>query len=162
MSEPMNLAELMIVYQGSNGDLTKSLYERLIALGPKGVIACNLFRALKNSERAKVYRGGKRGQGSYRSMAYERKQWAMDNLCNALEGHARTIGLVWGWGYDAKAIAFEHVLYVETPFGQVSFHTSARGTGPDYPGQWDGVEKMGSTRICRWIEHVLAEEKRAG
>ena len=57
------------VYRASDGEATKRLYVELELLGPAGVIALNLFRACKNSERAKAYRGGN-GHGSYRSQAY--------------------------------------------------------------------------------------------
>ena len=68
------------IYYGSDGESTKALYARLWKLGPVGVIAVNLFRACKCSERAKQYHGGIRGKGSYRSMAYERKQWSIAAL----------------------------------------------------------------------------------
>ena len=79
----MNAADVISIYQGSNGEATKALYAQLESMGPHGVIAMNLFRACKCSERAKVYRG--RG---YRDEAYRRKQWSMDNLCEALTKHA--------------------------------------------------------------------------
>jgi len=31
------------------------------------------------------------------------------------------------------------VVYFELPQGQVSFHSPTRGSGPDYPGEWDGT-----------------------
>ena len=42
------------------------------------LLAVNLLRAQKCSERAKQYRGGN-GNGSYRDQAYRRKQWSMDS-----------------------------------------------------------------------------------
>jgi hypothetical protein len=64
----VNLIDVALVYEGSNGDATRVLYARLEALGPIGAIAVNVFRAHKSSARAKVYRGGERGRGSYRRM----------------------------------------------------------------------------------------------
>ena len=149
-----HLARVSKVYEGSNGDATKALYEELTALGPVGFIATNLFRAAKNSERAKVYRGG-----GYRGMAYERKQWAMDNLARALTQHAAACGLAWGWGTDDQQSFHKVVLYVDLPCGQVSYHTETRGEGPDYPGKWDGQRGMSAARVCRFAADVL--ERRA-
>ena len=44
---------------------------------------------------------------------------------------------------------------VDTPMGQMSFHTERRGDGPDYHGAWDGAAKTGPERICRWCEMLL-------
>lgn len=143
------------VYRGSDGEATKELYERLAAIGDEGVIALNLFRAQKASERAKVYRGGVRGKGSFRGMAYERKQWAMDNLVRQLIEVGEQCSLVWGWGVDAKQEFHRDVLYVDLPTGQVSFHTAGRGEGPDYPGEWDGMKGQSGDRICRWCARLL-------
>lgn len=153
------LIQVARVYQGSDGEATKALYARLETLGPIGAVAINLLRAQKASERAKVYRGGIRGRGSYRSMAYGRKGWAMDNLAAALTQHAPALGLLWGWGEDAKQEYHRCVLYLDLPTGQVSFHTAARGQGPDYPGSWDGVRGQSADRIVRWVARVLAEEE---
>lgn len=141
------------IYQGSDGDATKRLYEELRKHGMIGALAVELFRAQKASERAKVYRGGIRGKGSFRGMAYDRKQWAMDNLCRQL---VQSCGLYeWGWGVDEKQEYHRHVLYVDLPTGQVSFHTDARGAGPDYGKPWDGVLGQSADRICRWVGRVL-------
>ena len=151
----MKFAEILAVYEASSPEETKALYNRLNVRGPVGVIATNLFRACKNSERAKKYRGGN-GKGSYRSQAYDRKQWSIENLDRELRQHAETVGIVWGWGRDEKQVRHDAVLYVELPTGQVSFHTESRGMGPDFPGKWDEVRSMGPTRICRFVEIVLA------
>jgi hypothetical protein len=148
------LIEIVAIYEGSDGDRTKALYERLMALGPAGVVAANVFRACKNSERAKKYRGGN-ARGRYRDQAYERKSWAIDNLARTLERHAADLGIRWGWGIDAKQEYHRDVLYVELPSGQVSFHTAPRGPGPDYSGQWDGVKGAGPSRACSYVRRVL-------
>lgn len=145
------------VYDGSDGAATMALYGRLNGLGAAGVIAVHLFRAHKNSARAKLYRGGVRGRGSYRRMAYDRKDWSIGNLCEALRKHAEGCGIAWGWGEDAAEPFYNAVLYVDLPSGQVSFHTTPRGAGPDYPGIWDGVRDAGAERICRWAARLLAE-----
>jgi hypothetical protein len=145
------------VYFGSDGAQTRALYVDLERAGVLGVVAVNLFRAQKSSERAKVYRGGIRGQGSYRSMAYERKNWALSNLCDVLQVHAQDCSIAWGWGIDAAREYHRHVLYVDLPEGQVSFHAEARGKGPDYPGQWDGVPHMSAGRVCAFVAGVLEQ-----
>lgn len=149
-----DIAEILATYEGSDGDKTKELYGRLEKCGPIGVVALNLFRACKNSSRAKKYRGGVRGQGSYKSMAYDRKQWAIDNLTRVLAEHAGALGIGWGWGVDGNTQGFNSVLYVDLPTGQVSFHSPHRGSGPDYAGQWDGVRGVSPQRICTFCARV--------
>ena len=149
------LAFIMEIYVGSDGDRTRDLYAALDLVGPIGVIATNLFRAVKASERAKVYRGGQRGKGSYRRMAYERKGWAIDNLTKALDAHAAGLGMTWGWGEDRDTPGYAHVLYVETSAGQLSFHSPYRGSGPDYPGEWDGQKGQAASRVCKFCASVL-------
>jgi len=142
------------VYEGSDGELTKRYYAELEKLGPVGIVALNLFRAQKNSTRAKKYRGGIRGVGSFRGMAYDRKQWAISNLCQALQVFAEELGIEWGWGRDLAEAWNSWVLYVELPeLGQVSFHSPARGEGPDYQKQWDG-KKLSEERIIRFCDQV--------
>jgi hypothetical protein len=151
-----DLVEVTAIYNGSNGDATKALYQRLERLGPIGIVAVNLFRACKSSERAKVYRGG-----GYRGMAYDRKSWSLNNLCAILDIHSEALGIAWGWSIDEKAVGFEHVLYADIPTGQVSFHNGARLTGPDYGKPWDGVRGASAGRICRWIAALLAQQEAA-
>lgn len=148
--------DLMQVYAGSNGEATKALYHRLAPLGPAGHVAMNLFRAHKASSRAKVYRG--RG---YRGAAYDRKQWSIDNATAILGEHAVKLGIRWGWKVDPKQAYHRWVIYVDLPTGQVSFHTSERGIGPDYLGEWDGCRDQGPTRICQYVQQVLAVEAMA-
>lgn len=142
----------MEIYLGSDGEATKSLYALLEMRGAIGVIGLNLFRAQKCSERAKGY--GRRFKGD----AYGRKQWSMDNLCQALEKHAEALGLRWGWKQDLTQEFHNWVLYVEIPTGQVSFHTAARGRGPEYPGDWDHVTGMCPQRIVSWVTKLLRED----
>ena len=143
--ETTTLMRVVAIYEGSDGDATKGLYATLETLGPRGVVALNLFRAQKNSERAKGYR--RRG---YRGAAYDRKQWAMDNLTQALTAAAiYGDGLRWGWAEDPDQAFHKWVLYVDLPTGQVSFHTAERGEGPDYPDKWDQPEQYGARRKSR-------------
>lgn len=153
----MSPDDVYAIYEGSNGEATKALYAHLAALGAQGAIAVELFRAQKASARAKAYRGGVRGRGSYRSIAYDRKSWALNNLAVALSCSAAEVGIVWGWGVDAKEPVHRHVLYVELSTGQVSFHSGERYAGPDYPGEWDGVRDASVGRILSWVRRILAE-----
>lgn len=150
----MNVAA---IYAGSNGDETKALYALLQTRGVRGAVAMNLFRAQKCSARAKVYRGGIPGRGSYSGMAYERKDWSLRELVKILTAHAGELDLRWGWQEDTAQVYHRWVLYVDLPSGQVSFHTAGRGDGPEYPGRWDGVRDVSPTRIIQWCEAVLAD-----
>jgi len=147
-----DLASVMDVYEGSDGEATKDLFERLEPFGPAGRVAVNLFRAQKSSARAKVYRGRR-----YRGSAYDRKEWAIGNLCAVLVEHADQLSIGWGWGEDAAQPVHRHVLYVDLPTGQVSFHAGYRGVGPDYEHRWDGQRGASPARICRWIVQLLSE-----
>ncbi len=147
------------VYKASDGEATKALYARLEAAGPIGIIAMNLFRACKCSERAKAYRGGIRGRGSFKSMAYDRKAWSMQNLATALAEHGAALGFAWGWKEDPETLFGERaswVLYIDTPQGQCSFHSPDRGAGPDYPSGWDQQRGMTTQRVIDFAGAVLA------
>lgn len=144
------LLEVLTAYTGSDGEATRSLFGRLEGLGPVGLVAVNLFRAQKASERAKVYRRG------FRGVAYDKKDWAIEQLCTALREHGTVLGLAWGWGTDPETPVYSDVLYVELPDGQVSFHTRARVPEcPDHDRPWDGVKGHSPGRICRWIASLL-------
>lgn len=145
------------VYDGRDGDATKRLYAELEQLGPVGVIAVNLLRASKTSAAAKRYRGGNQ-HGSYRDQAYRRKQWSMENLARGLGEHAGALNLTWGWKVDPKQEYHRWVLYVDLPTGQVSFHTEARGAGPDYAGDWDKVPGVSASRIIAWVSTLYQEQ----
>jgi hypothetical protein len=149
------------VYLGSDGQLTTAFYAKLQSIGPMGEIGLNLFRAQKNSERAKVYRGGIRGQGSYKGMAYDRKNWSMGKLCEALGAHGDALSISWGWKQDPAQPYFPWVLYVDLPrYGQVSFHSDRRGFGPDYPGDWDQMRGASVTRIIDFCSAILREDEK--
>lgn len=141
------------IYQGSNGKATKALYAELETLGPRGLVAMNLFRACKCSERAKVYRGH-----GYKADAYARKEWSMGLLCDILLKHSEELCIRWGWKEDPEQVYHKWVLYVEIPTGQVSFHCANRIKGPDYPGDWDKVKGASAGRIVNWTEQLLGME----
>lgn len=142
------------IYEGSDGDATKLLYNRLEALGPVGTIALNLFRAAKCSERAKLY------SRKFRGEAYGRKQWSLRNLDAALTAHAEALGLSWGWKRDPAQALHCWVLYVDIPTGQVSFHTDVRASLRDYGGEWTGIGG-GPYRIVNWCDRLLGESESA-
>lgn len=149
----ISIADIMSIYKGSDGYKTKELYDRITALGPFGVVATNLFRACKCSERAKMYRGGR-----YKSAAYDRKDWSIGNVCRHLETSG--LPIVWGWGIDEvllrKGDPHHHILYVDIPSGQVSFHSGTRAVGPKYTGVWDGAIGLAPKRICEWCHSLLS------
>lgn len=156
---PPNLDALR-VYAGSDGELTKRYYALLALSGPVGEIAVNLFRAQKCSARAKKYRGGVRGLGSFKGMAYDRKGWAIEQLSKALAAHPE-LGIEFGWKKDPKMSEYDPcwVLYIDLPEGQVSFHSVARYAGPDYPRDWD-QQKKSEERILSFCNRVVAERLR--
>lgn len=151
-----DLANINSVFEGSNGDVTKAMYDELMAMGPAGVVAVNLFRSHKNSVRAKRYK-----RRSSTHAAYDTKDWALNNLCECLDRHGATLGILWGWGRDERAVNFENVLYVDLPTGQVSFHLARRIKGPDYPGEWDGQRNASTGRLCQWIADLFAARAEA-
>jgi hypothetical protein len=145
------------VFLGSDGDVTKAYYAELQRAGAIGIVAVNLFRAQKCSARAKVYRGGVRGRGSFRGMAYDRKAWSMENLCSALLQHPEA-GVTFGWKKDPQTPLHGEaswVMYVDLPQGQVSFHSPVRYAGPDYPREFDGA-RQSAERILEFCDAVTA------
>lgn len=147
-------ASILSIFTGSDGGATKALYDDLEAMGAAGIVAVNLFRAAKNSGRAKEYRSGRS-----RRAAYDTKNWALENLCAALVSYAIPLGLVWGWKLDPRQEFHNQVLYVDLPSGQVSFHSAYRiADCPDYAGDWDGVRNEAPTRICRHVAGLFLRE----
>ena len=147
--------DILSIYEGSDGALTSGLYAALEQLGPAGHVAVNVFRANNASQRAKVYRG------RYKGMAYDRKAWSIENLVKALQNHAATIGVRWGWREDPEQPVHRWVFFVELPTGQVSFHTEHRLEGPDFPEAWDGVRGVSPIRICQWCAALIEQSMKA-
>lgn len=141
------------VFDGSNGVLTTAFYAELESRGPLGLIAQHLFRAVKTSTRAKAYR---RGRG-YKTASYEVKGWSLTCLCAALGEYDRGNWppFSWGWRTDPTKPHTPHILYVDLPgHGQVSFHSTGRFTGPDYPNEWDG-SGLSADRIIAFCDEIL-------
>lgn len=151
MPDSDHYAEVLRIFDGSNGKATAALYARLEALGPIGIVACNLMRAQKCSSRAKQYR-----RASSKGAAYDTKQWAMGNLCAVLDDHDSELNITWGWKHDPKQEFHDQVLYVELPTGQASFHTNVRGYGPDFIGEWDGKKDGSQSAILRFTANLLS------
>jgi hypothetical protein len=150
-----DLSIIIGIYQGSNGEATKMLYRDLEAYGPIGKIAVNLFRAAKCSERAKMYRKGR----GYKTDAYARKDWSIKNLTAVLDAERDNHRFNWGWAIDEalqyRADPHHHILYVDLPTGQISFHVGQRYDGPDFDGKWDGVRDVQAQRVCRFVAEVF-------
>lgn len=141
-------------YWGSDGALTLQAFAALLACGYNGELACLLFRAMKASTRAKVYRGGN-GKDSYRKLSYDRKGESLALLCEFLTGCSADC---WGWKMDHSA---QHnnrwVLYVELPNGQVSFHSEKRYSGPEFKGEWNR-DSHSEESVVTFCEEVIADE----
>jgi hypothetical protein len=137
------------VFDGTDGDVTRNYYTELNAKGLYGQLTTALFRAQKRSVAAKRYRGRK-----YTQAAYSVKNWSLSEICRICQLIPE---IVWGWKYDAKTVNFEWVLYVETPHGQVSFHSGERLEGPDFPNEWDG-QKVCRERILRFCDSIMGLE----
>lgn len=150
------------VYEDSDGVKTRRYHAELEERGPVGIVAANLLRAQKASARAKIYRGGIAGRGSFRGMAYERKQAALERLSEVLVEHAPALGIRFGWKPDPDTLLNGRptwVLYVDLPEGQVSFHAPGRGLGPDYPAEFDGARGMSVGRILKFCDRVTGAER---
>ena len=154
----MSLLDVRRIYEGSDGEATKELYRQLEQLGDAGAVAVNLFRGQKASARAKVYRGGN-GRGSYRHQSYDKKNWSLKNLCNALECCACKLNIEWGWKIDPAQEYHNWVLYVDLPTGQVSFHAESRLCDKDYDGEWDGKTGVSAQRIILWVRQLLLQRR---
>ncbi len=120
------------IFNGSDAAVTRLYLGALEKKKPWGPIAAALFRAQKSSTRAEDYRGNSVDQ------AYDRKADVIKRLCLLLPELETDLGIGWGWGEDALESYAPHVLYIDLPNGQVSFHSTKRFEGPEYPGEWDG------------------------
>ena len=145
-------ARVREILDGSDGRATTKMYVYLDGLGAKGLIAKALFRATKNSFRAKKYRGKDSDGKSYKSLAYHRKNDSINDLCEALSLYSGELNMVWGWRVDEDK---QPVLTVDLPTGQVSFHTLKRLSGPSYTGEWDGVLGEQANRVVDFVADVV-------
>ena len=144
--------EVTAVYEGSDRVATTKLYRELQKNGQTGWVAAQLLRCQKSSSKAKVYRRGPKPGLSYRDLAYRNKAKSMKKLCELF--WQDSCGFRWGWGTDKMEPSIPHVLYIDLPNGQVSFHSQERYEGPDYPGNWDGA-KASEERIILFAGDVL-------
>ena len=138
-------------YEGSEAYVTKSLHSEIERIGAPGKLAANLLRAMKASARAKVYHGR-----DFKDRAYERKLWAIEQSVQVLKDHPE-LNMRWGWKRDLFCFV-PWVLYVELPMGQISFHCQERGEGPDFTGEWDGIQNVSAQRIILFAAQVLCGE----
>jgi hypothetical protein len=127
-------------FQASDGVRTRKVLRKLEQIGLLGRVAAQLFRAQKASTRAKEYRG------DYVDYAYCRKGENLKGLCELL---AQQQELAWGWGTDVEMWEHgpRHVVYIDVPKGQASFHSFERYDGPAYTGEWDGKHESESNII---------------
>jgi len=144
------------VFNQNDGEVTKSFYAELNTYGFAGQLGVALFRAQKRSSRAKDYHRGK-----WRRAAYDVKEWSLSEVSRILSGQNV---ISWGWKQDPDVLFGEepsHVLYVDLPgFGQCSFHSPTRGSGPDYQGEWDGQHNS-AAHIIQWCDAAMRAGKAA-
>lgn len=148
------------IFDGSDAARTRAYHAALERRGPIGEFAANLMRAQKASTRAKRYRGGISGVGSFSDLAYQKKAESLIRLCDCLLKHAGGGSwgwrdtLRWGWKIDPNQPHAKWVLYIDLPGGQVSFHSTERFGGPDYPGEFDGAHAS-AERIIAFCDFVF-------
>jgi hypothetical protein len=146
------------VFDGDDAAKTRAYYAAIERRGAIGEFAANLMRAQKASTRAKRYRGGISGVGSFSDLAYQRKGECLTRLCDSLlkpelRGFAGE-PVRWGWKVDPTQPFAKWVLYVDLPNGQVSFHSTERFGGPDYPAEFDGAHAS-AERIIAFCDFVF-------
>ncbi len=145
------------VYQENNAPTTRLLFSRLKKLGSLGLLAVELLRAQKNSDRGKLQGYKKSKVFNYSGVSYGRKAKALSNIARILLEN--NLGIKWGWGEDPAEFKIPWVLYLELPTGQVSFHNRKRYEGPDYEGQWD-KKNASCERILEFCDRLLEAEER--
>lgn len=170
------------IFEGDDAAKTRAYYAALERRGPIGEFAANLMRAQKASTRAKRYRGGISGVGSFSDLAYQKKSESLIRLCEWLLSNPLEVGvkpgawlsyagellscgesvslqhpplsLRWGWKIDPNQPYAKWVLYIDLPHGQVSFHSTERFGGPDYPAEFDGAHAS-ADRIISFCNFVF-------
>ena len=129
-----------LAFESSEPSETTAYYDHLLRRGLIGQVAFGLFRASKRSDRAKGYR-----RRAHRGNAYDAKNEALKYLNAALGAWTE---FSWGWAVDSHQEFHRHVLYVDLPTGQASFHSATNFGGRLYDGVWDGQGKS--------VENVLS------
>jgi hypothetical protein len=144
------------VFDGSDAAVTRR-YLKTLEARDDGIVAAMLFRAQKASYRAKHYRGSTQDRfgrlRSFREIAYDRKSESLAGLCKILLKFWPAAK--WGWGRDPGQPDCPHVLYIELPTGQVSFHSVGRFEGPDFAGEWDHARGTSADRIIQFCDNVM-------
>lgn len=133
------------IYNGSDGSRTRKLYSTLKKFGVYGELAALCLAAQKTSDRAKEYRG------DYKGMSYDKKGEKLRAICDLLESLGDTLN--WGWGTDHTAYC-EHVLYIDLPTGQVSWHSPGKYSDKIYNDEWDGTP-YSRQRVVEFARNVL-------
>jgi hypothetical protein len=152
------------IFDGDDAAKTRAYYSALERRGPIGEFAANLMRAQKASTRAKKYHGGISGVGSFSDLAYQRKAECLIKLCDWLLNNVLPRGVMhyagdtemlrWGWAIDPRQAHAKWVLYIDLPHGQVSFHSTERFGGPEYPAEFDGSHAS-ADRIITFCNFVF-------
>lgn len=137
-------------FQTTDGDEVIDYCTALCERGLIGGLAVCLFRTQNNSSRAK------RNHRS-RSSRYENKNGQILTLCRFLERFAEGLAVDWGWREDDQQAYHRQVLYVDTPEGQVSFHTADRLQGPDYEKPWC-QKRPSEDRLLGLFAEILRSE----
>jgi hypothetical protein len=143
--------------------------KRQLMASPLGQLMLILREAQKASDRAKRRAANgcrrsdyyERDNSAYAAANYRRSRKARTRDYEVKEGALRRAvalaplcGVLFGWGVDEGG---NDVLYFELQTGQVSFHCTARFSGPDYTGSWDGVRGVSGQRIEAAIRAHLAK-----
>lgn len=144
------------IYAHSGGEETQALFAELEALGAMGVLAKNLFRAQKCTQRALD-----QAATVWAHYAMGRKRWALDQLLDQLRvtPPAELPGITYGWVSDLDAGDPErpYALVVTLPTGTVSFRSKILHPGPTLPrAAWDGADMPTIVaRILAFVDLVL-------
>lgn len=91
-----------------------------------------------------------------RERDYRMKDVAVAHACEL----ATACGINFGWRVDGDG-PVSWVVYFDLPVGQVSFHQSFRGSGPDYGGAWDGQVGASPARVAAEIARITQRSEDA-
>jgi hypothetical protein len=135
--EQTDFGDSIIGYELPESALRKTLLERKRPTDPATRLLTLLRQLFEINSEAKSYR-------SWHSTAvtrYGKKDHMLREACRLA---AKQDCFVWGWKVDPDPPpnGADWVLYFEKDGKQLSFHTFARGAGPDFPGEWDGQHNL--------------------
>jgi hypothetical protein len=135
--------------------LNATPYGRLIAALSDAQACSDLAKSrTANGVHFDDYTSGRYRRANYRrsrearEIDYEKKEDAVRRACIA----ADEAGIIYGWKAESGRIPW--VVYFSLPTGQVSFHSTRRGEGPDYRGSWDGQEGETPKRIAAEVSRL--------